>query len=293
MQWVILLDIDGTLVDGLGNYNQGLLSALCRAQQNYPLHIVLFTAYEWGENFIQKTQRGLTRLAVYQTLIRHGLKIDAVVVSGSNQDETEPAAFGHYYESVFRPIEAQCLTYPYPSAARVQQILDQYPALAQRDAEYKTRNQTLRTIDTCDQGGNDNKEPIFRHVLRHYGHQAQFLVLDDNAAVLAAARYLREQEGYPIQHYLTTVQAYRAGLDSETSYFCLLAKTFSWPVEPIPTPSTSSSRSASLPLTESKSKWSFWRLLSKQQKPSSAQIISSSESSTMAPALPIEKMRGK
>jgi hypothetical protein len=227
---VLLLDIDGTLVDGLGQYNQGLLQALQQAQIAHPeLHIVLFTAYEWGESLVQKAERGLTRQVVCQVLADHGVRIEAVIISHSNQAEQEPAAFGQYYVKVFQPIEEQLMADPVHDLAHLRAILAHYPEIGQQEAEYKKRNQAIRRIDTQALGGNDNKEPMFRHVLQHYGKGVKFLVVDDSAAVLAAAKHLHEREGYLIQRYLTTVQAYKAGIETADSYLQNFAKAFAWP----------------------------------------------------------------
>lgn len=226
---VILLDVDGTLVDGQDHYNHGLLQALQQAQKAHPeLRIVLFTAYEWGEVLVQRAQRGLTRLTVRQTLAAHGITVEAVIISGSNQAETTPEAFGSYYQHVFAPIEEQLVAATTKDHHMLHTLLARYPDLALQDSVYRQRNQALRTLDTQAYGGNNNKESMFRHVLDYFDPRAQFLVLDDNAAVLAAAKALQEQEGYPLQGHLTTVQGYQAGLETQRQYLQLLEYVFAW-----------------------------------------------------------------
>jgi hypothetical protein len=225
---VLLMDVDGTLVNGLGEYNHALMEAIRIARKAYAdLQIVLFTSYEWI-SLLPKAERGLTRDIVMQELSHHEIPVTAVIMTHSSQAEHEPAAFGHYYKEVFQPIEK--LMESVRDKAKLEGILARYPDAQHQEAAYKS-SAPKRTINTRAQGANDNKEPMFRYVLAHYDDPGTlFLIVDDSAAVLAAADHLRETEGYPLQRLLTTVQA---GMATTQSYLHAFATAFNWPLAPL------------------------------------------------------------
>jgi hypothetical protein len=227
---ILLVDVDGTLVDGKGQYNLGLIQAIAKTQAKHPtLKVVLFTSYELGEVLLQRVQKGLTRQAVRQQLTDSGIQVNAVIVSGSNQaEQNQNMGFGQYYEKVFVPIENELAQLPKENRIAQVEQLNKHSSQVLEDQAYRESNNAERRINTQAHGGNDNKEPMFRYVLNYYGKNAKLLVLDDSSAVIAAACHLREQERYAIQDYLTTVSAYQAGLHDEKSYCQLFNQIFDW-----------------------------------------------------------------
>ena len=128
-----MLDVDGTLVNGLGEYNVPLLEAVRNARKAHPeLQIVLFTSYEWV-SLLQKAERGLTRDVVLKVLADHEIPIAAVIVTHSPHAEAEPAAFGQYYPTVIQPIEKAL--HGIRDKAQLEMILASYP----RGAAARTR----------------------------------------------------------------------------------------------------------------------------------------------------------